>query len=81
MREPAELAIFSFMNSHQPLIDEIYRERVLRARRQTPGERMSDGLELSTLLFGNDDPELRRRLRLVRAIEERTCYGPPQPRV
>jgi hypothetical protein len=69
------------MNPHQPLIDQLYREKVLRARRQTPGERMSDVLELSAMHFDKDDPELRRRLALVRAMEERDCYGPPQPRL
>lgn len=42
---------------------------------------MGDVLELSTLHFGKEDPELRRRLALVRAMEERACYGPPQPRL
>ncbi|MEP6667637.1 MAG: hypothetical protein ABJF10_00705 [Chthoniobacter sp.] len=69
------------MNPHQPLIDQIFREKVLRARRQTPGERMSDVLELSAMHFDKDDPELRRRLALVRAMDERDCYGPAQPRL
>lgn len=69
------------MNPDQPLMDQIYREKILRARQRTPGERMSDVLELSTIYFGTDDPEIRRRLAIVRAMEERDCYGPPQPRL
>ena len=69
------------MNPHQSLIDQLYREKVLRARRQTPTERMSDVLELSAWFFSKDDPELRRRLRIVRVMEERECYGPPQLRL
>ena len=69
------------MNEFQPLIDQLYRERVLRARQRTPGERMSDALELSATFFSKDDPELRRRLRIVRTLDEHGCYGPPQPRL
>ena len=69
------------MNPHQPLMDQLYREKVLRARRQTPAERMSDVLELSAWFFSKDDPELRRRIGIVRTMEERACYGPPQPRL
>jgi hypothetical protein len=69
------------VNPHQPLIDQLYREKVLRARQRTPAERMSDVLELSMMHFTKDDPELRRRLGIVRTMEERDCYGPPQPRL
>jgi hypothetical protein len=69
------------VNEFQPLIDQLYREKVLRARKRTPGERMSDVLELSTMHFTKDGPELRRRLGIVRTMEERGCYGPPQPRL
>jgi len=69
------------MNPYQPLIDQLYREKVLRARQRTPGERMSDVLELSEMHFAKNDPELRRRLVIVRTMEERGCYGPPQPRL
>ena len=69
------------MNPHQPLMDQLYREKVLRARRQTPAERMSDVLELSGWFFSKDESELRRRIRIVRAMEERECYGPAQPRL
>jgi hypothetical protein len=64
------------VNEFQPLIDQLYREKVLRARQRTPGERMSDVLELSTMYFTKDDQELRRRLDIVRMMEERGCYGP-----
>ena len=33
-------------NEFQPLADELYRERVLRARRTPPEERMLDGIRL-----------------------------------
>jgi hypothetical protein len=69
------------VNEFQPLIDQLYREKVLRARQRTPSERISDALELSTMHFAKDDPELRRRLAIIRAMEERDCYGPPQPRL
>ncbi len=69
------------MNEFQPLIDQLYREKILRARKRTPSERLNDALELSTMHFAKDDPEIRRRLGIVRAMEERGCYGPPQPRL
>jgi hypothetical protein len=69
------------MEPDQALIDQLYREKILRARQRTPGERMGDVLELSEMHFAKDDPELRRRLAIVRAMEERDCYGPPQPRL
>jgi len=68
------------MDEFKPLIDQIYRERVSRARARTPGERMSDAFELSSIFFNSDDPELLRRLRIVRTLDERGCYGPPQLR-
>ena len=69
------------MNPDQPLIDQLYREKVMRARRRTPGQRMSDALELSRMFFSKDDPELRRRIRIVRTMEERGIYGPAEPRL
>lgn len=69
------------MSEFQPLIDQLYRERVLRARERTLGEKMGEVLELSELYFSQDSPELQRRLRIVRALEEQGCYGPPQPRL
>lgn len=69
------------MNEFQPLIDQLYREKILRARKRTPGQRMSDVMELSEMHFSKDDPELRRRLAIIRAMEERGSYGPPQPRL
>jgi hypothetical protein len=69
------------MNPHQPLIDQLYREKVMRARQRTPGQRMSDALELSRMFFSKDDPELRRRIRIVRTMEERGIYGPAEPRL
>jgi hypothetical protein len=42
---------------------------------------MSDALELSRMFFSKDDPELRRRIRIVRTMEERGIYGPAEPRL
>lgn len=75
------LYYFAPVNPDQPLIDQLYREKVWRARQRTPGERMGDVLELSEMDFGKDDPKLKRRLAIARAMEERRYYGPSQPRV
>ena len=72
---------FRIVNPDQSLMDQLYREKVLRARKLTSGERLNEALELSVTHYGKDDPELRRRLAIVRAMEERGCYGPPQPRL
>lgn len=69
------------MNEFQPLIDQIFRERIERARQMTPEERMDAGMALSQAAYGNDDPELRERIVRYRKIEEFKHYGPPQPRV
>jgi len=69
------------MSEFQPLIDQLYRERILRARKRTPGERMGDVLELATMHFTKDNPELRRRLGILRRMNERGCYAEPQPRL
>lgn len=69
------------MSEFQPLIDQLYRERVARARAQTPGQRMSDVLELAGWHFSKDNAELRRRLQIGRVLDEHKCYGAPQPRL
>jgi hypothetical protein len=40
------------VNEFQPLIDQLYREEILRARKQTPQERISGAFEMSELALG-----------------------------
>jgi hypothetical protein len=72
--------------------DAIYREKVLRARSMTPGERLDEALELSNGIYGwmldgakaqcgltSDEEgwaEVRRRLQRVRSASERKRYKP-----
>lgn len=35
------------------LQDDIYREKVLRARKQSPAERLADAFEITNFVFGN----------------------------
>ncbi len=69
------------MNQFQPLIEALFRERILRARELTPEQRLREALELADLHFSSNDPELRRRVAIIRKFEERDCYGPAQPRL
>jgi hypothetical protein len=84
------------MNPHddpaalKALQDSIYRERVMRARRMTPDERLATVFELTNGVFermhegamwqmGTSDPargweEVRRRLDRLRRLEERGRY-------
>ena len=75
-----------------PIIDEIYREKVLRARARTPDERFTDGLELfdESLAWMRDgvrmqhpgfsdeeiEAEVARRFARVRQIEDHGIYRP-----
>jgi len=43
---------FRRMNPHQPLIDQLYREEILRARAQSPEERIRGAFEMSKLALG-----------------------------
>jgi hypothetical protein len=68
------------------LQDDIYREKILRARRQTPEERLADVFELTNTVFarmhegamwqaGLSDPQqgwdiVRKRLERLRKIHE-----------
>jgi hypothetical protein len=39
------------MNPHQPLIDQLYREQILRARKQSPEARFRGCMEITELAF------------------------------
>lgn len=82
-------------NEFQPLMDEIFREKVLRARQQQPGEKFADGFALfeEALVwmragirgqfphFSDDavEAELHRRIRRVRQVEEHGFYTTTPP--
>jgi Rv0078B-related antitoxin len=77
-------------NEFQPLMDDIFREKVLRARRQSPESKFELGIELFEVAivrmrggirsqFPEFTPEqveqeLRRRLARVRQIQEHGFY-------
>jgi hypothetical protein len=88
---PDEPTIFYPMeaaNEYQPLIDEIFREKVLRARAQSPGEkfvaglklfedavvRMRGGIQAQFPQFSAEEveKELCRRIERIRQVED---YG------
>jgi len=74
------------------LADEIYRDKVLRARAEDPAEKFLDGLRLFeealkftragvAMQLGTDDEEeiargVQRRFDKIRKIEERDLYYP-----
>ena len=76
----------------QPLADALYRERVLRARRTPPEERMLDGIRLYDqavermklgvkLQHPNAGPDeierlLKLRIRKLWKISDHDCYKP-----
>lgn len=81
--------------SLRALQDEIYRERILRARRMTPEERLSDVIELTNAVFarmhegamwqlGTADAEagwheVSRGLARLSAVEERGRFASRRP--
>ena len=73
------------MCEFQPLIDQLSREEVLRVRTMSPEDRMKLALDLSEANVswseGEGDPELSRRMRLLRDSDDRRYYGPPVPRL
>jgi hypothetical protein len=73
------------VNEFQPLIDQLYREEVERARRLGPDGRFKVALEIceENLRWARsaDPVEMKRRYRLIRALDEAGCYGPPVPRL
>lgn len=74
------------------LQDEIYRDKVLRARAMTPGERMDEALELSNDIYtwmldgakgqcglptdAEGWTEVQRRLQTLRRLHEHNLYKP-----
>lgn len=78
------------MNPHQPLIDQLYREEILRARAQTPQERLRATFEVTRFALRlmrdhirnrhpeADEQELtrlgRERIGKVRRMDEMRRY-------
>jgi hypothetical protein len=74
------------------LQDEIYRDKVLRARAMTPSERLDESLELSNDIYTwmldgaksqcgltSDEEgwaEVQRRLQTLRGLHEKSLYQP-----
>jgi hypothetical protein len=73
------------VSEFQPLIDQLYREEVRRARALGEQGRLRVGIETSemNLIWAQSmEPQERaRRYRIVRALDEHGCYGPPVPRL
>ena len=79
-------------NEFQPLMDDIFREKVLRARKATPGQKVADIFELYQIgvslmrdgvrgqhpQFNEEqvEAEVRRRFARVRQIQEHGIYQP-----
>ncbi len=82
------------MNPHQPLIDQLYREEIERARKQTPQERVAGAFEIAPFARammeagirsqhpGADDAEVlrlgRERIAKVRRMREWKIYRPAE---
>lgn len=78
------------MSEFKPLIDQLYREEIARAREQTPAERFAGAFEITDFAFGimesgiraqhpdADDAEVlriaRKRLAICRAMDESKRY-------
>ena len=83
-------------NEFQPLIDEIFRDKVRWARQESPERKFMDGLELfeEALVrmrggiraqFPHFTPEeteaeLHRRINRIRQVEEHGFFSPTPPR-
>ena len=67
------------VNEFQPLIDQLRREEILRARAMSPEERMAQCLEMSEAniawSYGAGDAELSRRLALLRRVRDARTFG------
>ena len=82
------------MNEFQPLIDQLYREEILHARKMTPQQRIAAAFEIAPLALGfmyagirrqhpeADDAELlrlaRERIAKVRRMHEWKIYRPAE---
>lgn len=80
------------MNPHQPLMDQLYREEILRARAQTPQQRVAGAFGIapfahSLMMAGirgqhpqADDAEVwrlaRARIAMARRLNEWKIYRP-----
>lgn len=80
----------SDVDALKTLQDEIYRDKVLRARAMSPSERLDEALELSNDIYtwmldgaksqcglSSDEEgwaEVQRRLQTLRRLHERTLY-------
>ena len=73
------------MNEFQPLIDELFREEVERARKLGPEGRFRESIEITEEAFewarALGEEEMERRFRIARILSEHGCYGPPMPRL
>ena len=79
-------------NEFQPLMDEIFRDKVLRARQQTPESKLFEGIELfeDALVWmragirgqfpqfddAQVEAEVHRRIARIRQVEEYGFYQP-----
>lgn len=66
------------VNEFQPLIDQLRREEILRARAMTPEERIAQCLAMSEAniawSYGEGDAELSRRLARLRQVRDARTY-------
>ena len=84
------------MSEFQPLIDDLYREQVRRARLMTPNERFAEGLRISEEAIAKRHERIRAEnpgaceefiTQCARAevaaerMEDEWHYGPPVPRL
>ena len=90
--KPATLAA---MNEFGPLIDQLYREEILHARKMTPQQRIAAAFEFAPMAYefmyagirrqhpDADDAELlrlaRERIAKVRRMHEAKIYRPVEP--
>lgn len=90
--EPFPLS-FGAVSEFQPLIDQLYREEILRARKQTPQERIAGAFEIAGLARSFMEAGIRlqhptageaemlelarERIAKVRRMNEWKLYRPP----
>ena len=81
------------MNPHQPLMDQLYREEILRARAQTPQQRVRGIFEITDFALGimrggvrhqfpgASDEELlqrgRERMAIIRRVQDWHVFENP----